>query len=132
MDVDEVVGTALLRLLHDDEQEQKQMALNKALQEGIASGFSEKVLWISMYGRYPDNEGGGPIRMSLPYTITPAVQTLITDSTTFLHSVKSINVNKLRPEAVMPEFTQAVLKERGLTAPIGQVTGIPISEYKSK
>jgi NitT/TauT family transport system substrate-binding protein len=96
------------------------------------NGFSEKVLWASMYGRYPDNEGGAAVRVSLPYTITPPVTALINDATAFLHSIKSINVDKLRPEAVMPEFTQAVLKERGLTAPIGEVKGMPISEFKDK
>jgi NitT/TauT family transport system substrate-binding protein len=94
------------------------------------TGFSEKVLWNSMYGRYPDNEGGAAVRVSLPFTITPEVANLIDASTVFLHSIKSINVNKLRPEAVMPELTQEILKERGLTAPIGAVNGIPLEEFK--
>ena len=58
------------------------------------------------------------------------MEKLLTDSTTFLHSIKSIHVDKLRPEAVMPEFTQAILKERGLTAPIGKVTAMDASEFK--
>jgi|GEM_PF-6835458 len=41
-DANEVVGTALFRLIQEDENEQKQIALHKALQEGIDSGFSEK------------------------------------------------------------------------------------------
>ena len=96
------------------------------------TGFSEKILWRSMYGRYPDAQGGAPIRVVLPYTITPDAAALIAKATVFLHSIKSINVDKLRPEAVMPEFTQAVLKERGLTAPIGEVKALADSEYKGK
>ena len=96
------------------------------------TGFSEKILWTSMYGKYPEAEGGAPVRVVLPYTITPEVSTLITKATTFLYSIKSINVDKLRPEAVMPELTQAVLKERGLTAPIGAVKAMPETEYKGK
>lgn len=100
--------------------------------ESQTNGFTRKVLWTSMYGRYPDIEGGSAIRVSLPFTITAPVTKLINDSTAFLHSVKSIDVAKLRPEAVMPEFADAVLKERRLTAPVGQVTGIPISQYSGK
>ena len=30
----------------------------------------------------------------------------------------------------MPEFTQQILKERNLTAPIGQIKGLQESEFK--
>jgi len=94
------------------------------------TGFSEKVMWMSLYGEYPASEGGDPIRNSYEYTFTPASMELINRATTFLHSIKSINVDKLRPDAVMPEFTQAILKERPLTAPIAQVKGLPESAFK--
>ena len=96
------------------------------------TGFSEKILWSSMYGQNAAADGGAAVRVVFPYTITPEVSAHITKSTTFLYSIKSINVDKLRPEAVMPEFAQAVLKERGLTAPIGEVKAMPASEYKGK
>ena len=96
------------------------------------TGFSEKILWHSLYGKYPEAEGGAPVRVVLHYTITPEVSALITKATTFLYSIKSINVEKLRPEAVMPELTQAVLKERGLTAPIGVVNAMAETEYTGK
>lgn len=95
-----------------------------------ATGFSHKIMWTSLYGKNSEASGGAPVRLILPYTITPPVQALITDATTFLYSIKSIHVEKLRPEAVMPEFTQAILKERGLTAPIGKVTAMDASEFK--
>jgi NitT/TauT family transport system substrate-binding protein len=97
-----------------------------------ATGFTEKMLWASMYGKYPEESGGSPVRLTLPYTITPEVAALISQSTTFLHSIKSINVDKLRPEAVMPEFTQAILKERGMVAPVGKIAAMPDSEFKAK
>src|SRR5438552_3837203 len=34
------------------------------------TGFTQKVLWFSAYGRYPDAEGGTATRISLPYTFT--------------------------------------------------------------
>lgn len=97
-----------------------------------ATGFTEKMLWSAMYQRYPDERGGAPVRLRLPYTITPEVMALITNATTFLHSIKSISVDKLRPEAVMPELAQEVLKERGLVSPVGQVEGKPEGEFRTK
>ena len=96
------------------------------------TGFTEKMLWASMYGKYAEDSGGAPVRLTLPYTLTPEVVKLINIDATFLHSIKSINVDKLRPEALMPEFAQAILKERGLTSPIGKVSALPDGDYKPK
>ena len=97
-----------------------------------ATGFTEKMMWAAMFGKYAEETGGAPVRLTLPYTVTPEVLAQINTSATFLLSIKSINVDKLRPEAVMPEFTQAILKERGLSAPIGKVTAMNDSEFKPK
>ena len=99
---------------------------------GQATGFSEKMLWSSMYGKNAAEAGGAAVRLTMPFTITPEVATLISNATTFLFSIKSINVEKLRPEAVMPEFTQAILKERGLTSPVGKVLAQDEKEFKLK
>jgi NitT/TauT family transport system substrate-binding protein len=97
-----------------------------------ATGFTEKMLWASMYAKYPEDSGGAPVRLTLPYTVTPDVLAQITAAASFLYTIKSINTATLRPEAVMPEFTQAILKERGLTSPIGKVTAMPEGDYKPK
>ena len=60
------------------------------------------------------------------------VTDLIDRGVSFLRANKVISVDKLRPEAIMPEFTQQILKERGLKAPIGEVTALPESAYKGK
>ena len=87
-------------------------------------------MWMSLYGKYPEAQGGDPIRNSYEFTFTPASVELISRAAAFLFSIKSINVEKLRPEAIMPEFTQQILKERNLTAPIGQIKALPESEFK--
>ena len=92
------------------------------------TGFSEKALWYSLYGTYPPSEGGTKTRINLHYAVTPAARALIDKATTFLFSIKSINVDKLRPDAVMPEFTEQILKERGLKAPIGDVSALADAE----
>lgn len=97
-----------------------------------ATGFTEKMLWHSLYGQSPAAIGGVPVRMQMPFTLTPAVVAQINESTTFLFSIKSISVEKLRPEALMTDLAQQVLKERGLTSPVGQVKSLPDSEYAKK
>jgi NitT/TauT family transport system substrate-binding protein len=84
-------------------------------------GFSESSLRKALYGRYSAAEGGTSTRLLLPFAFTPDVKKVIDDGVSFLHANKVINTNKLRQDAMMPEFTEAVLKERNMKAPIGQV-----------
>lgn len=95
------------------------------------TGFTKKEMWMAFTGAYPASEGGTDVRILLPYAFTPKAMDLIHRATAFLHKIKSINVSKLRSDAVMPEFTQEILKERGLTAPIGEVKSLPVSDFKN-
>ena len=92
------------------------------------TGFGERVLWYSLYGTYDEKAGGQPVRNQLHYGFTPETRELLTRATAFLHSIKSINVDKMRPEAVESKWTEDILKERGLKAPIGQVRALPDSQ----
>jgi NitT/TauT family transport system substrate-binding protein len=96
------------------------------------TGFTEKMLWASMYGKNAEATGGAPVRLQLPYLIDADAMTLLNNATSFLFSIKSISVEKLRPEAVMPEFAQAVLKERGLASPVGKVVALDETAYRPK
>ena len=89
------------------------------------TGFSERALWYSLYGTYSAETGGTKTRINLHYAITPQARDLIDKATAFLYSIKSINVEKLRADAVMPEFAEQVLKERNVKAPIGDVIALP-------
>src|SRR5437899_3091661 len=92
------------------------------------TGFSDKVLWNSLYGRYPDVAGGGDTRNIMHYTFTPEARELISRAAAFLHSIKSINVDKVRPEAIESKWTEDILRERGLKAPIAEVKALPASQ----
>lgn len=95
------------------------------------TGFPAKALWKSAYGEHAKQAGGGPDRILLHYTITPEAEELIKRAAAFLYEIKTINTPALRPEAVMPQFTQEILKERGLKAPIGIVKALPESEFQA-
>jgi NitT/TauT family transport system substrate-binding protein len=92
------------------------------------TGFSERVLWYSLYGTYDPISGGSPVRAYLPYAFTPDARELISRASEFLFSIKSINVEKLRPDAIEPQWTEDILKARGLKAPIGEVKALPDSQ----
>lgn len=91
------------------------------------TGFTPKALWMSLYGQYPESQGGAPVRNSLVFAITPQAMELIVKATQFLHSIKSINVDQLSPDAVLPDMTAAILKERGLTSPVGNIMAMPVT-----
>ena len=93
------------------------------------TGFTQRALWNSAYGNYPVSQGGTKTRISLPYTFTPEANDLITKASKFLVEIKSITA-ELRPEAVMPGFTEEILKARKLKAPIGEVKALPDSAYQ--
>jgi NitT/TauT family transport system substrate-binding protein len=85
------------------------------------TGFEEKTLWNALFGTYPKEVGGGAVRLTVPFGFTPESRELVRRATAFLFEVKSIGVAELPEAAVRPEFTEAILKQHGLTAPLGQV-----------
>ncbi len=93
------------------------------------TGFDDHVLWKAMVGSTPKEQGGTDVRNELAFAITPKAQDLIDKATVFLHSIKTIKVDTLRDNAIMTNFTEEILKERGLTAPIGVINAQPDSAY---
>jgi len=95
------------------------MAVVKMAEEQT-TGFSQEVLWKAMVGSTPVLQGGTPVRNELAFAITPKAKALIDKATVFLHSIKTIKVDTLRDNAIMTGFTEEILKERGLKAPVGK------------
>jgi NitT/TauT family transport system substrate-binding protein len=85
------------------------------------TGFDEAVLWQALFGSYPASAGGSPTRLVLPFGFTPESLALIKRNVAFLFEVKSIAVSELAPDAVVTEITDGVLKDRGLTIPVGRI-----------
>ena len=61
------------------------------------TGFTPRVLWRSLYGQYPANEGGLKTRLVLPFGFTPEANELLAKASEFLFSIKSVNAAKMRP-----------------------------------
>jgi NitT/TauT family transport system substrate-binding protein len=85
------------------------------------TGFDESVLWQSLFGTYSAEVGGSSTRMVVPFGFTPESLELIKRSTAFLFEIKSVAIPELASDAVVTRFTQDVLTERGLTAPVGEI-----------
>lgn len=96
------------------------------------TGFTKKALWHSLYGSYPSIDYKSDVRMNLPFVFTPDVMGNIEETVAFLHSINAISTKSLRENAIETEFAEQVLKDRGLTSPIGAIRALPDSEFKGK
>jgi NitT/TauT family transport system substrate-binding protein len=99
-----------------------------AMAQSLTTGFPEKALWAAAFGTNPKASGGTDIRLTLPYQFTPDATKHLQDAAKFLLEIKSINAD-LRPEAVVPQYVDDILRARALTAPVGQVKALPDSAY---
>jgi NitT/TauT family transport system substrate-binding protein len=92
------------------------------------TGFPEKALWAAAFGTNPKSSGGTDTRLTLSYGFTPNATAHIQEASKFLLEIKSISA-EIRPEAVVSQFTDDILKSRGLKAPVGEVKALPDSAY---
>ncbi len=85
------------------------------------TGFDEKTLWQALFGSYPAEAGGSPVRLTIPFGFTAQSLELIHRSTAFLYEVKSIAIPALAPDAILPELTAQILEEHSLHAPVAEI-----------
>jgi len=100
------------------------------LAQAQTTGFQKHALWRALFGEYSPKEGGTPVRLTLPFELTPTALEHIKKSTAFLYAIKSIDTPDLPADAVLPELTAGILKEHGLGAPIGEIKAQPESAFK--
>jgi len=89
-----------------------------AMAEQQTEQIDKKVLWAAMYAGPP-----GTTKLSLDFAITDNAKQLLKDATAFLYSLpkKPAAAESIRDDGVLPDFAAEVLKERGLTAPVGVI-----------
>jgi NitT/TauT family transport system substrate-binding protein len=85
------------------------------------TGFTEEQLKRALVGPYARSVGGSPQRLTLPFSFTPAALDLIKKDTAFLYAIKSISKSQLYDDAILTDLAEAVLTERKLQAPVGEV-----------
>ncbi len=85
--------------------------------------IDREVLWWSLFGGWPANEGGGDVKVQLDFVVTPRVQGLLDDATAFLYNLprKPAAAAKIRDGGVMDGVAQQILKDRGLSSPLGVI-----------
>jgi len=93
--------------------------------------IDRKVLWASLFVTSPKSEGGGDVKVQLDFTANPRVQSLLDAATAFLYSLpkKPAAAPKIRAGGVDMSIAAALLKERGLTSPLGVIKAQPLSNY---
>lgn len=92
-----------------------------------SEGIDRKILWASLYH---DENGGN--KLTLDFVFNDKVKTMLNASAAFLASKKKFGSRKeLRPEAVWDGMARQILKERGLSSPVGKIDGVPMSQYKN-
>ena len=103
-----------------------------AMAAAQTEAIDKKVLWSSLYGETPKQQGGGEVKVQLDFVVTDRVQGLLDNATAFLHSLpkKPAAEPKIREGGVMDGVAQEILKARGLTSPIGVVKARPASDFK--
>ncbi|HWO12961.1 MAG TPA: ABC transporter substrate-binding protein [Polyangiaceae bacterium] len=90
------------------------------LAKAHTTGFDEAVLWDAVYGRRAAG-GAADVRLALPFGFTEQSLDHLRAATSFLYEVKSIDVPQLPGDAIITRFTDEILRERGLTKPVGEV-----------
>ena len=89
-------------------------------------GIDRKILWASLYR--DENKAN---KLTLDFIFNDKVKTMLAASTAFLAGKKKFGKRKkLRPESVWDDMARKVLKERGLSSPLGKIDGVPLSMYK--
>lgn len=89
-----------------------------AMAEAQTEQIDKEVLWAALYAG-PE----GSTKLTLDFALTDNAKKLISEATAFLYSLpkKPAAAEKVRDEALMPQFADEILKERGLTAPVGVI-----------
>ncbi|NML14985.1 tripartite tricarboxylate transporter substrate-binding protein [Azohydromonas caseinilytica] len=88
------------------------------------AGFDAATLWNALYAA-PEGTPAGAPRMTLPFVFDEAARRVIAGTMAYLHEAGQVPSDTLAPRALEAELAPAVLRERGLAAPVGRVLPQP-------
>lgn len=86
-------------------------------------GYSARDMHDALYRAWPVSAGGAAdgVKLQIPFTIGPAIQSIITADSAFLYKIKSLTSPRLPPGAIDGSFAQAVLNSAHAHSPIGEI-----------
>ena len=93
------------------------------LAEQQTEAIPKDVLWYSLYGGWPESQGGGDVKVQLDFIVTDRVQGLLDDATAFLYSLpkKPAAAATIREGGVSDAVAREIMEERGLKSPLAVV-----------
>jgi NitT/TauT family transport system substrate-binding protein len=99
------------------------------LVEAQTTGYSAAQLHRALYGPYAADAGGSDPRLVYPFAFTPQVTSMLQSAAAWLLGSGDADHPALRPEAVAPEPAEALLRTRGLHAPVGTISASDVPAH---
>jgi len=93
-------------------------------------GYTPKILWEALYGLHPASEGGTKIKYIGEMVFSPRVKKIMAQGYKFLYDLKIIRKPDIPKDAIDARPVTAALKEMGVTAPVCEIMGVPVSQYQ--
>jgi NitT/TauT family transport system substrate-binding protein len=97
-----------------------------------AVGMPKSAIWFALYGQIPEQVGGTSPRAVIPFVIEADMQKYIADVWDFQFKQKLVPTEKPPGNLVDDRLAKEVLKEAGLTSPVGTIEGIPADKNPFK
>lgn len=97
-----------------------------------AVGMPKSAIWFSLYGKIPEAAGGTTPKTTVPYIFDDEVKKNITEVWDFQFKQKLVGTEKPPANLMDDRLAREVLKEAGLTSPIGQIDGLPADKNPFK
>lgn len=85
----------------------------------------ERALRRALYGAYPANQGGSPVRRVFPFRFSAQAMGVVHDAHRSAQRLGLVPAGALRSGAIAPDFTEELLRAQRLTSPLGEVRARP-------
>lgn len=97
-----------------------------------AVGMPKRAIWFGLYGEIPKNIGGVNPKTVFTFAITPEIQKYLRDLYAFQYTQKQVPTAEPPANIQDTKLAQEVLKEAGLSSPIGEIVAVPAAQNPFK
>ena len=97
-----------------------------------AVGMPKRVIWFGLYGEIPKNVGGVNPKTVMPFIVDADLDKYIHDLYKFQVGQKEVSTEAPPGNLIDDHLTREVLKEAGLTSPIGEIVAAPADQNPFK